>query len=259
MKSDAAEFGEKSRFKGLQHIIGNTPLLEIHYRYKNQDRLIYAKAEYVNMTGSIKDRMAYHILRRAYGAGAIREGYTIAEATSGNTGISFSAIGRALGHPVVIFMPDWMSRERADLIRSMGARIVPISRDEGGFLGCIARAEALAKERGDVFLPSQFDNPSNVEAHEETTGPELWWQLSFLSTKPRAFVAGVGTGGTIMGVGRFLKKTGSVDQGPPARTVGISDAVDGPQNRETPHPGHLRRIHSRHRRPAVPGSGHRRE
>ena len=197
---------DKTRFKGMQHVIGNTPLLEIQYRYKNRKRFVYAKAEYVNLTGSIKDRMAFHILMKAYGTGAIRAGYTIAEATSGNTGISFSAIGRALGHPVVIFMPDWMSRERLDLIRSMGATIVQVTREEGGFLGSIARAESLAKERGDVFLPSQFSNPSNVAAHEETTGPELWWQLAFQSLKPAAFVAGVGTGGTIMGVGKYLRK-----------------------------------------------------
>ena len=206
MTDDTAVFDEKTRFKGLQHIIGNTPLLEIHYLYRNEQRVIYAKAEYVNMTGSIKDRMAYHILKKAYESGAIREGYTIAEATSGNTGISFSAIGRALGHPVVIFMPDWMSRERVDLIRSMGAEIVQIGREDGGFLGSIARAESLAKEREDVFLPSQFSNPSNVDAHEQTTGPEIWWQLSFQSLRPHAFVAGVGTGGTIMGVGRFMKR-----------------------------------------------------
>jgi len=194
------------RFKGLRHIIGNTPLLEIHYTYKGEKRIIYAKAENINMTGSIKDRMAYHILRKAYAAGAIKPGDTIAEATSGNTGISFSAIGRAAGHRVKIFMPDWMSRERVDLIRSMGAEIVQVSREEGGFLGSIALAEKLAKEREDVFLPSQFSNPSNVEAHEETTGPEIWWQLQFQSVTPDAFVAGVGTGGTIMGVGRFFRK-----------------------------------------------------
>jgi len=194
------------RFKGLRHIIGNTPLLEIHYTFRGEKRIIYAKAENVNMTGSIKDRMAYHILKRGYAAGAIRPGDTIAEATSGNTGISFAAIGRAAGHQVVIFMPDWMSRERVDLIRSMGARIVQVSREEGGFLGSIAMAEKMAREQEDVFLPSQFNNPSNVEAHEETTGPEIWWQLSFQSVIPAAFVAGVGTGGTIMGVGRFFKK-----------------------------------------------------
>ena len=206
MEDGRAPFDEKTRFKGIHHVIGNTPLLEIHLRYNNAERVIYAKAENVNLTGSIKDRMAYHILKRAYESGALRGGDTIAEATSGNTGISFAAIGRALGHPVTIFIPDWMSRERLDLIRSLGATIVPVSREEGGFLGSIARAEAFAKEREGVFLPSQFSNPANVAAHEESTGPELWWQLAFMSLKPAAFVAGVGTGGTIMGVGRYLRK-----------------------------------------------------
>jgi cysteine synthase A len=197
---------EKARFKGLEFAIGSTPLLEITLRYKNRPRTVYAKAEQVNLTGSIKDRMAYHVLRNAYQTGAIREGDTIAEATSGNTGIAFSAIGRALGHPVVIFMPDWMSRERVDLIRSLGASVVQVSREEGGFIGSIEKAEALARDREDVFLPSQFSNPSNVAAHEETTGPEIWWQLAQQSIRPDAFVAGVGTGGTIMGVGRYLRR-----------------------------------------------------
>jgi cysteine synthase A len=206
MTHETTAIQEQARFKGLEFAIGNTPLLEIRLRYKDHPRIVYAKAEYVNFTGSIKDRMAYHILRTAYEAGAIRPGDTIAEATSGNTGIAFSAIGRALGHPVVIFMPDWMSRERVDLIRSLGATIVQVSREEGGFLGSIAKAEALAHERNDVFLPRQFSNPSNVAAHEVTTGPEIWWQLAYQSLKADAFVAGVGTGGTIMGVGRFLRK-----------------------------------------------------
>lgn len=206
MTREISAFGEAARFKGIHHTIGNTPLLELHFRHKGRERRIYAKAENVNFTGSIKDRMAYYILKKAYESGSLRPGDTIAEATSGNTGISFCAIGRAIGHPVIIYMPDWMSRERADLIRSMGAKIVRVSKEEGGFLGSIARAEALAKERTDVFLPSQFSNPANCQAHEETTGPELWWQLAFQSLKPEAFVAGVGTGGTVMGVGRFLRR-----------------------------------------------------
>jgi cysteine synthase A len=197
---------DKARFRGLEFAIGNTPLLEINFLYKGRPRVIYGKAEHVNFTGSIKDRMAYHVLRNAYETGTIREGDTIAEATSGNTGIAFAALGRALGHPVVIFMPDWMSRERVDLVRSLGASIIPVSKEEGGFLGSIAKAEELALGRGDVFLPRQFSNPSNIAAHEETTGPEIWWQLADQSLKPDAFVAGVGTGGTIMGVGRYLRR-----------------------------------------------------
>jgi cysteine synthase A len=158
------------------------------------------------MTGSIKDRMAFHILKKAYEDGRIQPGDTIVEATSGNTGISFAAIGSALGHPVVIFIPDWMSSERIALIRSFGARIVPVSRDEGGFLGSIRLTEEFARNERNVFLPSQFDNLANIQAHERTTGAEIWWQLNVNSIKPDAFIAGVGTGGTIMGVGRFLRQ-----------------------------------------------------
>ena len=195
-----------ARFKELRHMIGNTPLLAIHFTFRGKRRVIYAKAEHINMTGSIKDRMAFHILKKAYQEERINPGDTIVEATSGNTGISFAAIGRALGHQVVIFMPDWMSQERVALIRSLGAKIVPVSRDQGGFLGSIRMTEEMAQREQDVFLPSQFTNRANVEAHEETTGPEIWWQLYFHTKKPDAFVAGVGTGGTIMGAGRFLRR-----------------------------------------------------
>jgi cysteine synthase A len=192
--------------KGLRHTIGNTPLLAIHFSLDGDPRTIFVKSEQLNMTGSIKDRMALHILETAYREGTIHPGDTIAEATSGNTGISFSAIGRALGHPVRIFMPDWMSRERVDLIHSLGADIVPVSAEEGGFLGSIRLSEEYAAANAHVFLPRQFANEGNVRAHEQTTGPELWWQLQFQFLKPDAFVAGVGTGGTVMGVGRFLRQ-----------------------------------------------------
>jgi cysteine synthase A len=194
-----------SRFKGLARMVGNTPLLAIEFTFRGKPRILYAKSEQLNMTGSIKDRMALYILERAYAEGKISPGDTIAEVTSGNTGISFAALGRALGHPVTIFMPDWMSRERVDLIHSLGARIVPVSRERGGFLGGIRMAEEIAAQDARVFLPHQFSNQANVAAHESTTGPEIWWQLKLNSLMPDAFVAGVGTGGTIMGVGRFLR------------------------------------------------------
>ena len=165
------------RIKQLRHMIGNTPLLAIRFSFRGQERVIYAKAEHLNMTGSIKDRMAFHIVKKAYEDGRIKPGDTIVEATSGNTGISFAAIGRALGHPVVIFIPDWMSKEHVALIRSLGARIVPVSREQGGFLGSIRLTEEFARAERNVFLPSQFDNLANIEAHERTTGTELWWQL----------------------------------------------------------------------------------
>jgi len=195
-----------SRCKELKHMIGNTPLLAIRLKFRGQERVIYAKAEHINMTGSIKDRMAFHILKRSYRQGRLQPDDTIAEATSGNTGISFAAIGRALGHRVVIYMPDWMSQERVALIKSVGATVVPVSREQGGFLGSIRMTEELAQTEPNIFLPAQFANDANAEAHEQTTGPEIWWQLFFHSITPDAFVAGVGTGGTIMGVGKFLRR-----------------------------------------------------
>ena len=193
------------KFNALERIVGNTPLLAIDFTYRGQPRVLYAKYEQVNLTGSIKDRMALHVLRRAYESGAIRPGDRIAEATSGNTGISFAAIGSALGHPVTIFMPDWMSAERISLISSFGASVVLVSRTQGGFLGSIRMSEDLAAREGNVFLPCQFANHANVDAHRTTTGPEIWGQLQLEGLTPDAFVAGVGTGGTVMGVGRFLR------------------------------------------------------
>jgi cysteine synthase A len=193
------------RFQRLRRLIGNTPLLAIQFRFRGSARVLYAKAESHNQTGSIKDRMALHILRHAYEEGAIKPGDRIVEATSGNTGISSAAIGRALGHPVTIFMPDWMSRERVLLIQSFGAEVVLVSRAQGGFLGSIRLAEELAAREPNVFLPRQFSNDANTQAHAETTAAEILAQLATLSLKPDAFVAGVGTGGTIMGVGRHFR------------------------------------------------------
>lgn len=196
----------RQRLRGLATLVGNTPLLAVRCRFRGTERVVFAKAEHVNMTGSIKDRMALHILLEGYASGALAAGAPIAEATSGNTGIAFAAIGRALGHPVTIFMPDWMSQERKDLIRSLGATIRLVSRDEGGFLGSIAMAEDMAAKNPSVFLPRQFSNDDNSAAHYRTTGPEIFWQLRFHGLRPDAFVAGVGTGGTVMGVGRFLRE-----------------------------------------------------
>jgi cysteine synthase len=195
----------QQRLQGLRRLVGNTPLLAIEYRWRGRVRTVYAKCEQLNLTGSIKDRMALHILDEATRDGRLLPGTTIVEASSGNSGISFAAIGRAFGHPVTIFMPDWMSRERKDLIASFGARIVSVSREEGGFLGCIARAEALAKDDPSVFLPAQFSNEANPIAHEATTGPEIVEQLESAGVHLAAFTAGVGTGGTVMGVGRALR------------------------------------------------------
>jgi cysteine synthase len=190
----------------LSRLIGGTPLVEIYCRYRGHEHRIYAKHEAYNFTGSIKDRMALYILQRAYASGDIAPGDVIAEATSGNTGISFAAIGRALGHPVRIYMPDWMSRERVLVIQSLGAAVIPVSAELGGFLGSIRMADEFARESGQVFRPQQFDNTANVQAHYETTGPEITEQLATLGKTPTAFVAGVGTGGTVMGVAQHLRE-----------------------------------------------------
>ncbi len=194
------------RLDRIAPMIGNTPLLSIRYSYRGGPaKTIYAKAEYYNYTGSIKDRMAFHILREAYRSGRLRGGETLAEATSGNTGISFAALGRLLGHPVTICMPDWMSEERIRILQSFGARIELVSREAGGFLGSIARCEAMARNDRGVFLPDQFGNPLNSEAHYRTTSPEIMRQMESQGMRPDAFVAGVGTGGTVMGIGGYLK------------------------------------------------------
>jgi cysteine synthase A len=200
------ENSNSTRIRGLSSLIGNTPLLEIKFKFKGQDRTLYAKAENLNMTGSIKDRMAFHMIQKGYETGVLQPGATIIEATSGNTGIAFSAIGCALGHPVIIFMPDWMSPERINLIRSFGAEINLVSKEEGGFLSSISQSVALSEKIPGSFLPKQFENEDNSEAHYLTTGPEIWWQLRFHSLYPNAFIAGVGTGGTVMGSGRFLRE-----------------------------------------------------
>jgi cysteine synthase A len=194
------------RLRGLRVLVGNTPLLAIDYALDGgAPRRLFAKAENLNLTGSIKDRMALHILRRAIESGELAPDGLVIEATSGNTGIAFAAVGRALGHPVTIFMPDWMSAERIALIRSLGATIRLVSPAEGGFLGSIRLAEELAAATPGAFLPRQFANELNSDAHFRTTGPEIWSQLQHEQLVPDAFVAGVGTGGTIMGAGRYLR------------------------------------------------------
>jgi cysteine synthase A len=207
-KTRPADLDATTEFKlrGLRHMVGNSPILAIECTFLDKRRTIYAKAENLNMTGSIKDRMVLHIVHQGYVRGLLEPGAPIVEATSGNTGISIAGIGRAMGHPVTIFMPDWMSRERIDLIRSLGAEIQLVSKEQGGFLGAIELAESLANQTPGAFLPRQFSNQDNVAAHALTTGPEIWWQLRYNSLRPDAFVAGVGTGGTIMGAGRFLRE-----------------------------------------------------
>lgn len=204
--ANVGEAPVEGKLRDLWHLVGNTPMLEITYAYKGLIRKIYGKCEHYNLTGSIKDRMALYILQKAYEHRLIKRGDVIVEATSGNTGIAFSAIGKALGHEVKIIMPDWLSRERMDIIRSLGAKIILISKEQGGFKGSIALSERMARENNGIFLPKQFENRYNAEAHEKTTAREIWMQLQSIDKAPDAFVAGVGTGGTIMGVGSYLKR-----------------------------------------------------
>ena len=193
------------QIENMAALAGNTPLLEIEFTFKGKKGRVFAKAEYYNLTGSIKDRVAQHVIKKAYETGEIKPGDTIAEATSGNTGISFSAVGSAMGHPVKIFMPDWMTKERIHIMESFGAEVVLVSREDGGFLGSIAKAEEEGKKEN-VYLPRQFSNPENSEAHYLYTGLEIVNQLDSLGLQADGFVAGVGTGGTVMGIGRRLRE-----------------------------------------------------
>lgn len=189
----------------MNNMIGNSPLLYIRYKYKNEERTMYAKAEYYSLTGSIKDRMAKHIMTKSYETGVLQKGQPIVEATSGNTGIAFSALGALNGHPVHIFMPDWMSQERKDMIRKYGAILHEVSKEQGGFLGSIQLADEFAKQIGG-FRPHQFSNTYNSDAHYETTAPEIIAQLRKMNTVPEMLVAGVGTGGTVMGIGKKFRE-----------------------------------------------------
>jgi len=194
------------RFAQQRAMIGGTPLYAIDLVVRGQRLCIWAKDESRNPTGSIKDRMALFVLEQAWRAGTWQPGDEIAEATSGNTGIAFAALGRRFGSNVRIFMPDWMSRERKLLLSSLGAILVPVSHAQGGFVGSIALADDWARTHERVFRPQQFGNPANVEAQRRGTGAELARQLEARGVRPTAFVAGVGTGGTVMGVGAALRE-----------------------------------------------------
>jgi len=182
--------------------IGNTPLVKIKYQYKNKTNYIYAKLESYNLTGSIKDRAAYYIITKAKQRGILKEGKPIIEATSGNTGISLAALGKYYHHPVYIFMPDWVSKERVQIIQNYGAKIQTFSHEQGGFKRCIVEARNLAK-RINGFLANQFANTDNLLAQYETTGQEI---LNKVPEEIGAFISGIGTGGTLIGVGKKLKK-----------------------------------------------------
>ena len=195
-----------SKINNLEKLIGNTPLVEISFKYKEKKMKVYAKLEYYNLTGSIKDRVAIYILKRAYINKEINKNDLILEATSGNTGISFSAIGSYLGHNVHIYMPDWMSSERIKLLESYNAKLHLVSKDDGGFLKCISLTEQCKANCPNIFLPQQFSNNDNTRAHYNSTAPEIYSTLRKHHLSPSIFVAGIGTGGTIMGIFKYLKE-----------------------------------------------------
>lgn len=184
------------------NIIGNTPMIRIDYEYKGIFKYIYTKLEYYNLTGSIKDRVAYYMINNAKKRGTLKEKMPIIEATSGNTGIALAALGKYYHHPVYIFMPNWVSKERVNLMKSYGANVILISKEQGGFIQCIERAKQLAKEK-QGFLANQFANQDNFQAHYETTAEEILQQVP---EKIGGFLSGIGTGGTLMGTGKKLKE-----------------------------------------------------
>lgn len=182
-------------------IIGNTPIVKIIFKYNDKVKYIYAKLEMFNLTGSIKDRVAYYMINNAKEKGLLKEGMPIIEATSGNTGISLSALGKYFNHPVHIFMPDWASSERVSLMESFGAHVYLVSKEDGGFKKCLKEANNLAKKINGLYL-NQFSNKDNYLAHYETTGKEILDKLDVVD----GFVSGIGTGGTFVGVGTKLKE-----------------------------------------------------
>ena len=199
----------------IEKLIGNTPMIKINYEYEGKPGSIYTKLEFYNFTGSIKDRMALHIIKKERETGNLREGQPIVEVTSGNTGIAFSAIGALFGHDVHIFMPDWVSLERRQLIEMYGAHVHLVSKEEGGFKKALELADEFAKEI-DAYKPLQFDNELNVEAQYNTTGKEIIDAVPGVN----AFVSGIGTGGTLMGIGKRLK-----DNNPNSKIIALEPST----------------------------------
>lgn len=190
-------------YTSLVDLVGHTPLLELknYERELDLEARIIAKLEYFNPAGSVKDRIAKEMILDAEAKGLLKPGSTIIEPTSGNTGIGLAAVATARGYRIIITMPETMSVERRNLIKAYGAELV-LTEGAKGMKGAIAKADELAKEIPNSFIPGQFVNPANPEAHRKTTGPEIWEDLD---GNVDIFVAGVGTGGTITGVGEYLK------------------------------------------------------
>ena len=207
-------------YQGTLDLIGNTPLVEvknIEQKYGLKARVL-VKLEYLNPAGSVKDRIAKAMIEDAEEKGILKEGSVIIEPTSGNTGIGLAAIAAAKGYQVLLTMPETMSVERRNILKAYGAQLV-LTEGSQGMKGAIAAAKELAKQLPNSFLPGQFENPANPEVHRKTTGPEIWRDTE---GKVDAFVAGVGTGGTITGVGEYLKS-----QNPEIKVVAV-EPLDSP-------------------------------
>lgn len=205
-------------YTSMDQMIGRTPLLEL-CRIQQQlglEARVLAKLEYLNPAGSVKDRAALSMIRDAEQKGLLKEGSVIVEPTSGNTGIGLAAVAAARGYRVVIVMPETMSLERRQLMRAYGAELV-LTEGSKGMSGAVEKAQQLVQQIPGAFLAGQFTNPANPQAHFETTGPEIWQDTE---GHVDVFVAGVGTGGTITGVGRYLKS-----QDPAVRIVGVEPAA----------------------------------
>ena len=213
----------------ISELVGNTPILKLNnYVTKNQLKAnIFAKLEYFNPAGSVKDRIAKAMLFKAKEDGILKPDSVIIEPTSGNTGIGLASLGTSLGHQVILTMPETMSIERRNLLKAYGAKVV-LTPGGLGMKGAIAKAEELAKEYKNAFIPSQFENQANPNAHYLTTGPEIYQQLE---GKIDIFVAGVGTGGTISGIGKYLK-----EKNPSIKVVAIEPAATPVLSKGTPGP-----------------------